>query len=206
MLIFSAQNLAFLAVPKTGTTAVELALRRRADIVFTKRRKHMTAQKFHRKLAPFLADTFDLRPERIAVMRDPVEQIRSWYRYRTAEDLRGTARSTEGRSFDEFALSVIDDDPPPFAQIGSQFGFLTDPGGNVLVHRLFAYERQPVFRGFLEERFNAPLDIKPKNVSPRAEAPLSEDVLARLRVARAPEFALYDRLIAAGGQLGFDPG
>ena len=113
MLIFSAQNLAYLAVPKTGSTAIEMALRSKADIIFAKRRKHATAQRFHNKIAPWLSDAFDLRPERIAVMRDPEDQIRSWYRYRTSADQRGSDKSTAGISFDQFVLDVISDDPPP---------------------------------------------------------------------------------------------
>ena len=204
MLIFSAESLAFLAVPKTGTTAIEMTLRRKADIVFSKHRKHMTAARFHKKIAPFLADAFDLRPERMAVMRDPVDQIGSWYRYRLSEDQIGTDRSTHGLSFDEFVLDVIRDDPPPHAGIGSQFNFLTSGRGEVLVHRLFAYEDQPHLRSFLCDRFGEDLKFKPWNVSPRAPTPISPGVLARLRAARAAEFALYERLRDAGGELGFD--
>ena len=43
MQIFFKQNLAMLAVPKTGTTALEAALRGKADILFKGRRKHMSA-------------------------------------------------------------------------------------------------------------------------------------------------------------------
>ncbi len=201
MLVFSAQELAYLAVPKTGTTAVELTLRRKADIIFTKRRKHLPAKKFHKKIAPFLAAEFDIHPERIAVMRDPEEQIRSWFRYRTSAELRGSDRQTEGLSFDQFVLDVISENPPAHARIGSQFNFLTGSGGAVLVHRLFAYERQPLFRAFLEERFGEELSFGQKNVSPMVDAPLSPDVRARLRAARAEEFALYDRMMDAGGVL-----
>lgn len=129
MLVFSDQNLAFLAVPKTGTTAFEMALRPRADIILSKRRKHLTATRFHNKVAPFLADTFDLTVETMAVMRDPIEQIRSWYRYRSGPRQKGTKASTNGCSFDEFVLAVISDDPPPFAGIGSQFNFVTSGKG-----------------------------------------------------------------------------
>lgn len=205
MLIFSAQSLAYLAVPKTGTTAVEMALRPKADIVFAKRRKHITAQRFHNKIAPWLADTFDLRPERIAVMRDPEDQIASWYRYRTAADLRGSDKSTAHLSFDAFVRDVIHDSPPPHADLGSQFNFLTSAEGDVLVHRLFAYEAQPAFRGFLEDRFGEPLHFKSKNVSPPARAELEPATRAKLRARRAAEFALYDRLREAGGVLSFDP-
>lgn len=201
MLIFSAQNLAYLAVPKTGTTAVEMALRRKADIVFAKRRKHLPAQKFHNRIAPFLATEFDLRPERIAVMREPEEQIRSWFRYRKNAAARGSDKETKGLSFEQFVRDVISEDPPPHARIGSQFNFLTGPSGEVLVHTLFAYEVQPLFRTFLEERFEETLSFGQKNVSPHVDAPLSDDLRARLRAARAEEFALYDRLMDADGVL-----
>jgi hypothetical protein len=201
MLVFSKQNLAFLAVPKTGTTAFEMALRPRADIILTKRRKHLTATRFHNKVAPFLADTFDLTVETMAVMRDPVEQIRSWYRYRSGPRQKGTQASTNGCSFDDFVLAVISDDPPPFAGIGSQFNFVTSGKGKVLVTHLFAYENQPVFHTFLAQAFGEEIVLKQKNVSPPANAPLSAPVEAKLRKARAEEFALYDRITAAGGHL-----
>lgn len=201
MFVCSAQNLAFIAVPKTGTTAVEMALKPKADILFTKQRKHLTAQRFHKKIAPFLANAFNLRPDRIAVMRDPEEQIRSWYRYRTRDIQLGTQTSTDNLSFDQFVLDVISDAPPPHAGIGSQYRMLTSSSGQVLVHHLFAYEAQPKFRTFLNDRFGEDIEFKPKNVSPPAKAPLDPDIRARLRAARSAEFALYDRLKGADGHL-----
>jgi hypothetical protein len=203
MLIFSAENLAYLAVPKTGTTAVELALKARADIVFARGRKHMPAQRFHAKVAPFLDSAFGLRPDRIAVMRDPVDQLGSWYRYRTTADMRGSDRSTADISFDQFIHDVIKDDPPPHAGVGSQFRFITSGQGDVLVHKLFAYEHRPKFHGFLEERFGEGLEFKIRNVSPDGETALEPATLAKLRTARAEEFALHDRLMDAGGALDF---
>lgn len=201
MLVFSDQNLAFLAVPKTGTTAIEMALKSKADVIFTKGRKHTPALRFRNKIAPFLRDTFGINPDPIAVMRDPIEQIRSWYRYRSGPRQKGTPKGTGGCSFDDFVLGVIADKPPVFAGIGSQYNFLTNAKGEVLVKHLFAYETQPVFRAFLNERFGEEIVFKQKNVSPPMAAPLSEHIEAQLREARAAEFALYDRLIAAGGHL-----
>ncbi|MEO0391014.1 MAG: hypothetical protein AAF218_08760, partial [Pseudomonadota bacterium] len=56
-------------------------------------------------------------------------------------------------------------------------------------------------RAFLKERFGDDIEIQRKNVSPHTDAPLSTEVEAALRAARAAEFALYDRLIDAGGRL-----
>ena len=202
MLVLGSANLVFLAVPKTGTTAIEMALRPKADMALMKGRKHLNAQRYRRKVAPFLKDAFGLQPEVVAVMREPTEQIRSWYRYRTRPDRQGEARSTQGLSFDDFVRAVIADDPPPYAGIGSQFAFLTNGKRQLLVDHLFAYENQPAFRAFLNERLGEQISFKQKNVSPQMPAPISEPVAAALRTARKAEYDLYDRLIAAGGYLG----
>lgn len=201
MLVFSEQNLAFLAVPKTGTTAVEMALKSKADVIFTKGRKHTTALRYRNKIAPFLHDVFGVDPDPIAVMRDPIEQIRSWYRYRSGPRQQGTPRGTNGCSFDDFVLGVISENPPVFAGIGSQFNFLTNAKGDVLVKHLFAYEQQPIFRSFLNDAFGQDIVIKQKNVSPAIPAPLSNDVEAQLRAARSAEFALYQSVLDASGHL-----
>lgn len=201
MQVFLKANLAFISVPKTGSTAYEIAMRPHADIVFTKRLKHMTAGKFQNKFRPFLEDSFGRNPELMAVMRNPIDQIRSWYKYRSPERLGMEDRnSTGGMSFDEFVLEVISDDPAPCAGIGTQFGFLTVKGETPVDH-LFAYEHQPLIRGFIEERLGTTLNLKDKNVSPDIPAPISPEVEARLRKARAKEFALYERVLDADGVL-----
>ncbi len=201
MLIFSAQSLAFIAVPKTGTTAVELALKPKADILFTKQHKHMTARRFHAKIAPFLLKVYDLRPDRVAAIRNPEEQIRSWYRYRTRDAQKASDTSTMEKSFDEFVLAVISDDPPAYAAIGSQLKMLTSGRGEVLVHHLFAYESQPQFRTFLNNRFDEKIVFKQRNVSPDIHAPLEPATRKKLQAARAGEFDLYARVKDAGGHL-----
>ncbi|GAA6208088.1 hypothetical protein NBRC116601_13810 [Cognatishimia sp. WU-CL00825] len=201
MQIYFKQNLAFLATPKTGSTAYEMTLRKHADIVFAKRRKHMTAGQFQRKMTPFLDDFYDIAPERLAVMRHPIEQIRSWYRYRTAPKSGRQDASTAELSFDSFVMAVLQDPQPKFAAIGSQYGFLSMMDGSVPLHHLFAYESQPLLRSFLENRFEEKLTFSDKNVSPPKPAPLSPEVEQKLRQHRAPEFALYDRILQADGHL-----
>ncbi len=201
MLIFLRHNLTFLATPKTGTTAVEMALKPRAEIVFSKSRKHITALRYANKIAPFLEDTFGVRPPSVAIMREPVAQIRSWYKYRSQSRLDGTAQSTKDISFDQFVLEVISDDPPKRAQIGRQFNFLTDGKTQVMANHIFAYEAQDDFLMFLSERLQEPVEIAPRNISPKVEAPLSETTLARLREVRAADFILYNEIMDKGGHL-----
>lgn len=201
MLIFLEPKLAFLATPKTGTTAVEHALKPYAEIVFARGRKHTPARRFRRKVVPFIEGTFGTRIEGVAVMRNPIDQIKSWFRYRNSGRLAGSELSTDGLSFEQFVMEVIDDDPPPRAQIGSQFAFLTDGNGTVLIDHIFAYESQLAFRSFLSERLDREIKLKAKNVSRAIRADLSGQAQQRLRAAREAEFTLYDRIVAAQGYL-----
>ena len=89
MLVFSEQNLVLFAVPKTGSTAMEVALKPWADIAFYKQRKHTPVGRYQRKVAPFLREAYSLTPETMAVIRAPLEHLRSWYRYRAATLRRG---------------------------------------------------------------------------------------------------------------------
>lgn len=201
MQIFVRQSLVFIAVPKTGTTAIEGALKPKADIIFSKRWTHMNAWRFHTKVAPFLDRAFDLRPDRFAVMRDPEEQIRSWFRYRAREHNQDSDSSTGGMSFDEFVLAILSGNTDRFAKIGSQYNMLTSGKGKLLVHHLFIYEKPLQFHMFLNERFEEDITLRQKNVSPHVDAPLSPAIRAKLRAARSREFDLYARLQDAGGHL-----
>ncbi|MGR3712993.1 MAG: hypothetical protein ACU0A6_07735 [Shimia sp.] len=201
MLIFFEQAVALFAVPKTGTTAFEQVLRPYADMTLQKRVKHLTVGKYHRRFAPMLGRTFDLRPDRVAVMRDPIEQLRSWYRFRARVAADVAQNTTDDTSFDAFILDVISDTPSPAARVGSQFSFLSLRNKTVPIHHLFAYEQQVVLRAWLSERFGADITPKPRNVSPYFDAPLSPEIEVKLRHVRAPEFALYDRILQAGGVL-----
>jgi hypothetical protein len=200
MLIFLDAGLAFLATPKTGTTAIEAALKRRADLVFQRTRKHMPARRFAKAVGPFVSETFGSKLETVALMREPTEQLRSWYRYRTRDDKIGTPQSTRGVSFETFAMDVIADSPPEYARINGQFRFLTLEGALIVTH-LFAYSDMEAFRKFMEARLGQPLEFTRQNMSPDVEAPLSAEGAARLTAARAAEYALYRRLIENGGYL-----
>lgn len=199
MMIFTDKRLTFLATPKTGTTAVYMALQGRAEITFRGNSKHTNARQFAKKVAPFLHDAYGIETETVAVMRNPVDQLRSWYKYRTRPDLKNTGKSTAAMSFDDFVKATIADNPPAFAQVGDQIRFLTNGRGRVLVDHLFDYDNQEGLIEFLSLRLGQDIKLEQHNVSPNVEAQLSTDVALQLREKRAPEFALYDALKSLNG-------
>lgn len=203
MLVFVDANIVLFAVPKTGSTAYHMALRGKADISLAHKAnlKHMTARKYDRDFGPYLQKAHGLTPERVAVIRDPLEQLRSWYRYRQDPKRKGKENSASGLSFDEFVLAAIEKTPPVFANVGSQFAFVTDPKGQIRIDHLFAYEKPAIFRQFLEQRLGRAIITQEKNVSPRAATPISAEVEEKLRAARAEDFALHAAIVGADGHL-----
>lgn len=197
MLVFWKERLVLLAMPKTGTTALEAALAPRADLVLRNPPvvKHTPLHRFRRFLAPYLVATGAGEFETVALVREPVDWLGSWYRYRGRAEIAGHENSTAGMSFDDFVRACCRREPPPFAQVGSQARFLHDAGGPGITH-LFRYEDQPRFLGFLESRLGAMPALRRLNVSPQAALALSPGVEKRLRDKRAAEFALWER---AGG-------
>lgn len=195
MLVFWEQRLVVLATPKTGSTAFESALESMAEIAVQRppALKHTTIGRYRRFLGPWLEKTAGAKFEVVALMREPVSWLGSWYRYRGRDTLDGTDRSTRGMSFDDFVTAYLSDPTPPFANVGAQARFLgadRDDG----VDRVFRYETIGGFVTFLEERLGCEITLPRLNVSPEGETPLSPDVAARLRRERAGDFALYDSL------------
>ncbi|PIV75205.1 MAG: gamma-glutamyl kinase [Rhodobacteraceae bacterium CG17_big_fil_post_rev_8_21_14_2_50_65_11] len=196
MLVFWKQRLVLLAVPKTGTTALEGALLPHASaaILDPPGQKHLSAMGYRNRLAKFFEQRGRNPMELVAVMREPVEWLGSWYRYRSRLQIAGKATSTQGVSFDTFVDAWLRADQPDFAQIGSQAKFLTDDRGKVAVDRIYRHDRIADLVAFLEDRLNTPLDVPRANVSPAGETALSTAMRDRLHEEAAAEFTLWNSL------------
>ncbi|MBM1688155.1 gamma-glutamyl kinase [Sulfitobacter geojensis] len=193
MLVFYKERLAFLSVPKTGTTAYETALAPHADMVISEppMLKHAPVYRYNRFIRPMFERVCDVELEVMAVMREPVSWLGSWYRYRQRPFMEGKSNSTHGISFDEFVLAYMKGNKPGFADVGSQFQFMkTQPNGTGVTH-FFRYEDQPKLKSFLEDRLKVELTLAQENVSPKMALSLSDDVARRFKKKCAEEFDLY---------------
>lgn len=193
MLVFYKERLAFLSVPKTGTTAYEVALAPRADMVISEppMLKHAPVYRYNRFIRPMFERVCDVELELMAVMREPVSWLGSWYRYRQRPFMEGKPNSTHGISFDDFVLACMKGSKPGFADVGSQFQFMkSQPNGTGITH-FFRYEDQPRLQSFLQDRLGVVLNLTRENVSPAIELNLSEDVAQRFKRKFEEEFDLY---------------
>jgi hypothetical protein len=194
MLVFWEQRLAFLATPKTGSTAIAAALESLAAVSVQRPPllKHTTVHRYRRFIGPYLEaaskDTFTL----VALMREPRDWLGSWYRFRQREET-DAGKSTAGMSFDDFVRAWCRDPRPDFADVGSQGKFLR-PRQGMGVDRLFRYEEIGAFVHFLEERLDCEIILPRLNVSPPGATELSQETEALLCEVAAEDYALYDTL------------
>jgi len=191
MLVFWEQRLAFLATPKTGSTAIAAALESLASVSIQRPPllKHTTVHRYRRFIGPYLEaaskDTFTL----VALMREPRDWLGSWYRFRQRDETE-PGNSTRGQSFDDFVRAWCQDPRPAFADVGSQGRFLR-PRQGVGVDRLFRYEDIGGFVQFLEDRLGCEITLPRLNVSPPAATELAPETERLLRDAAAEDYALY---------------
>jgi Sulfotransferase family len=194
MLVFWEQRLAFLATPKTGSTAIAAALESLASVSIQRPPllKHTTVHRYRRFIGPYLEaaskDTFTL----VALMREPTDWLGSWYRFRQREETE-PAKSTRDMSFDDFVRAWCQDPRPDFADVGSQGKFLR-PRQGVGVDRLFRYEAIGTFVQFLEDRLGCEILLPRLNVSPEGATELSPATAALLRATAVEDFELYATL------------
>ncbi len=193
MLMFWKEKLVFLSVPKTGTTAYEKALAPVASMVISDppELKHAPLYRYNRFFRPMFEKACKADMETLAVMREPVDWLGSWYRYRRRPFMEDKPNSTHGVSFDDFVLAYCQDKPPAFANVGSQYKFLEPRPNGTAIDHLFRYEDQARLIAFLENRLSVTLDLPRENVSPQIELSLSPEVEKLLHDRRAEEFELW---------------
>lgn len=196
MLVFYKERLVLLAVPKTGTSALQTALRDRADIVVADppELKHAPVYRYNRFFRPMFEKVCDTDMETVAVMREPISWLGSWYRYRRRPFMIGKANATHDFSFDEFVQAYMRGNRPGFANVGSQAKFLEPrPNGTSVTH-MFRYEEPERLMDFLTDRLGSMPSLGHENVSPKMPLDLSVNTERKFRRKCAGELALYDAI------------
>lgn len=196
MLILPRLRLVLVEVPKTGSQAIRAMLRDEPRDRGFGVARHASIGKFHDRVAPHLSWPC----ESVAVVRDPVDWLASWHRYRRRDKVAGKPESTQGIPLDDFLQAVIAPEPPAFAALGQQARTVGWRDGAARVDHLFDYARLDLLVAFLSARAGRALDLPRRNASPAADAqgPVSPATVAALRAARPDEFAMAAAVAAAG--------
>lgn len=194
MLVFAKKRLVILAMPKTGTTALESALAPMADVVMRDppNLKHTTAYRYHQHLKPYFEKCGMADMNVLCVLRHPVDWLNSWYRYRQRPAVDGKPHSTKDMSFDHFANEYAKDDPASWAQVGDPARFVRNGKGDLLVDHLVQYEQMDMLVTFLEDRLGTTIDLKQKNVSPKGDVELNRQTYNKLLRKKPQMFEDWD--------------
>ena len=196
MLIFWDQRLVFLATPKAGSTAVEMALDPLAAVTMARPAplKHMPAREYATHLAPYLHSSSGAHFTTVALMRHPLDWLRSWYRFALRDEFDAPQHEARAISFEQFIEAYLDDASPEFSNIGKQTDYLTDQSGELLIDRLFRYEDMDTFVRFLEDRLDCAITLPRVNVPPSVETQIHARTEARLTEFLNEDFRLYQAI------------
>ena len=194
MLISRQPPLVFFAVPKTGSVSIETAFAPHFDMVMSKHPnlKHMPVRTYEASLRNFVGRRVAKDPVKIAVVREPLDWILSWRRYRMRPEIDGKPNSTKGVSADDFILSYMADKPAPYADVGSQHRFLHNKAGELGVDKLFRFDDLGVLVAYLNKRLRVNVEIGRLNASPKPDDIVSSNVADAYRRYAAKEFDLYN--------------
>ena len=188
MPVFAKEKLVFMALPKTGTTALETILEPAAAVVLRKspNLKHTPGFRYEAYLKTYLAKCGLANLQTVCVVREPVDWLGSWYRYRARPAKDGAANSTKDMTFDAFVAEYAATDPAPFARVSYPPRFIRDNDGQVMVDHLFQYEQMPRLISFFEDRLDIKINLPQRNVSPRNDMSLSATTRSALE-AKFPQ-------------------
>jgi hypothetical protein len=188
----------FVANTKTGSTAIQAALLDEAEIDhgLSPARKHMRLRK--------VLTTFDfLFDGRIAtrddffafgVMRDPLDWLMSWYRYRLDQNVRdplpaGTTFAEFCAMTDDFNFRLRDGRP------NLQSDFFVAEDGAVLADYIIPYHDLPDHYGTIAKAIGLPSSLPVRNRTKLRENPVLSDTLRADLVRHfAPDYQLWARL------------
>ncbi len=206
MLISLKDNFVFFCTPKCASNSVEAMLKPHTQIhlLGTPAVRHINVRDFNSLLEPFLKSVApEQRFERVAIIREPISWLYSWYRFRSRSALREaqSANSTAHITFAEFVDAFLSEDQPEFARLDSQLRFLTDESGSPGVDYLFAFEKLDELTVFFSKRIGKTLSLSANNVSPSKVyksnlterlASLKRGIQARMGVDSRPQKSVKD--------------
>lgn len=196
MLVFWEAKLVFLATPKAGSTAIQVALESLASVAVDRPAalKHTSARDYYRHVAPWLEARSGDHFQTVALMREPISWLKSWYRFQYQDALDDQEPYLQ--SFDTFAAHYAKEIASGAGNIGTQSDFLT-AGDGKKVDRIFCYEEMDAFTQFLEDSLDCVINLPRINVPRSADVSVSEQTENMLRDILATDIKLYQSLKSA---------
>ena len=175
MLISLTHRFVFLSNRKCASVSIESMLRRHSELSFLglPDLRHTDYRRYSRYIEPYIEEVWGrAKLETVCIVREPLSWLYSFYRFRSRYALRDPGNpdhrnSTAGISFPQFVAGYLQEEPPPYADIGCQFDFVRDEQNRVAVDRIFPYEEIDRFVDYIGRKIGQPLRVGHKNMSPK---------------------------------------
>lgn len=196
MMLSTKAKTAFLAMPRNASTSIEAALLPFADIAFKglPRFKHLNLAMYNLRLRPFLnANNYD-DVKTVALFREPLCWLKSWYKYRSDPGIKLKRNSTAGLSFNEFIEAYLMEERPDFAKIGQQSNFVLDKNSNIGVDFIFKFDHLAEFNSFMSERFATQFHFQLANASIDRDIETSPSLISELKTKFALDYEIYENV------------
>ncbi|MFS4439051.1 gamma-glutamyl kinase [Paracoccaceae bacterium GXU_MW_L88] len=182
---------------KAGSSAVEAAFAPHCEVILSKAPniKHMRYRRYEKVVLPFLERLTDGPFESFAILRDPIDWLESWHRYRARPELNGHPNSTSDMTFETFAERYLSRNDETLRPIGRPKEFLKSTTRTIGPDHLFRYDRMKDVAAFLSLRLGKDIQFPKTNVSPDiGPQRLPPELRQRLKDYFAPEYSILDSL------------
>jgi len=194
MLIFLEKEFVFFENHKTASTALHSALAPHADMVFQNHphSRHLTPRRFELGLKPMLQKHYWKGSfETAAVIREPLDWLSSWYRYRKRDEIIDQPQSTANVDFEQFLDAYMQPEQPAYAHLGKQSSFLKN-ASKTLPETLWRYDAIESFVQHLETRLDLKISLDQQNISDRQELVVSSETKSKLEEFLSEDFKIYE--------------
>lgn len=205
MLIVPGKGFVFLAMTKAASTSIERAFIPYSNITLQRNPfKHTKYAGFQRYLQPYLTAQGYPREsyEVVCVIREPIDWLSSWWRYRSREEIADPSNSAHRNyaghtSFEEFAYAFMKG-KEKFARVGRPSRFIQPQPkkADQPVDRIFRYDRLDLLVDYLCDKVGKQVKVGVKNVSPKMTYSLSEECERELKTFLEPEYQIYEQAIS----------
>lgn len=192
-------------VPKSASTSINLALQHVSECTLDGNGgvKHMTVADYEEYLEPFLRKRTDMdisTLERIAVVREPLDMLASYYKYLRRPGVENASnvdhsRNTCGVSFSAFLEDICQKEDERYV-VTRPSRFILDPSKKVGIDLLFSFERLDALAKYLTCKTGQEIEIPKRNVSAQLDTgSVESDLLNRVQDAFEDDLILYEAIM-----------
>ena len=207
MLIFANQGLIVFALPKTGTTSIDTAIGNKATIRLKGTKgmglKHINAKRFNKWNKALKQEFPNQKFVSCCVMREPIDWISSWFRYRSRESLKNSSRYTGNLTFEEYLCNLCDryeKKSSKSLKLMGQSKFIIRKN-TIGIDRIFPYEKIDNFTQFISKKLDIKIELPKRNISPelsKSKMEISKETLEKLKPFISLDVNIYNEIVKMG--------